>query len=162
LLKLFWPRRPAAPPAEVAAGPLVLKPPGPGGKVLIVDDDAVVLKSLSLRLGKQGYEVVTARDASEGIAAVRDERPDVVLLDLSFPPDICSGGRHAWDGFQIISLLRNLEEARGVPFIIVSGCDPIHSREKALKAGAVAFFQKPVSQEELLWCIKEAMEGKKG
>ena len=127
---------------------------------MIIDDDPVVLKAVSLKLAAEGYAAVTALDGSEGIAAVRDERPDVILLDLSFPPDICSGGGIAWDGLQIMSWLQKLEEAKGVAFIIISGCDPELYREKALKAGAVAFFRKPILQEELLLCIKEAIERK--
>jgi CheY-like chemotaxis protein len=147
---------------EVAEGSVVRLTSDPKGKVLIIDDDAVVLKSLSLVLGRQGYQVVTALEASEGIAAVRDEKPDVVLVDLSFPPDITSGGRNAWDGFQIMSWLKNFQEGQGVAFIIVSGSDPAVYRDKALKAGAVTFLQKPVPQAELLTCIREAIGLKKG
>src|ERR1041385_4351581 len=57
-------------------------------KLLIIDDDAVVLKATSMRLQAAGYSVVTAIDGSSAIHALRKEKPDLILLDLSFPPDV--------------------------------------------------------------------------
>src|SRR5688572_6603246 len=71
---------------------------GQGKKILIVDDDAVIIKTTSLKLKAQGYEVSSAMDASEAMTAVRQSRPDLILLDISFPPDVGID----WDGFKII------------------------------------------------------------
>src|SRR5260370_863568 len=94
---------PAAQP-DTATGLTIKRP----RKILVVDDDPTVLKPLSLKLSSRGYAVTTAVDGSSAIGAVRDEHPDLVVLDLSFPPDIASGGRVTWDGFQIMCWLRGL------------------------------------------------------
>src|SRR4051812_17745709 len=56
-----------------------------GKKVLIVDDDAVVLKAASMKLKSEGYGVITAVDGASAMAAVRQSSPDVILLDIEFP-----------------------------------------------------------------------------
>jgi hypothetical protein len=61
-------------------------------KLLIIDDDAVVLKTTAMQLQAAGYAVVTASDGSSAIQAVRKEKPDLILLDLTFPPDVAHGG----------------------------------------------------------------------
>src|SRR6266536_1626625 len=57
-------------------------------KILIVDDDAVILKALSLKLESAGYAVATAVDGADALRGLREEMPDLVLLDINFPPDI--------------------------------------------------------------------------
>jgi len=93
-------------------------------KILVVDDDPVILKAMSAKLGGYGYKVITANDGSEAIATMRDEKPDLIVLDVNFPPDVANGGRVTWDGFQIMSWLRGLKEADGTPFVIVTSGDP--------------------------------------
>jgi CheY-like chemotaxis protein len=126
-------------------------------KILVVDDDAVILKTMSLKLASRGCAVVTARDASEAIAALRDEQPDLVILDISFPPDIANGGLVTWDGFQIMSWLRGLVEAGNIPFILITGGDPAQYKPRALAEGAVAFFHKPIEHDDLLRVVERAM-----
>src|SRR5437773_11788864 len=57
-------------------------------KILVVDDDRVILKALSIKLNAKGYDVLTATDGSEAVTAVRTHKPDLILLDISFPPDL--------------------------------------------------------------------------
>ena len=82
-----------------------------GKKILIVDDNEVILKTLSLKLTSAGYAVLTAIDGSAAVAAARRDKPDLILLDLSFPPDVAHGGGVPWDGFLIINWLRRIDEA---------------------------------------------------
>ncbi|MEI9865127.1 MAG: response regulator [Limisphaerales bacterium] len=70
--------------------------PAKAKRILIVDDNEVILKTVSLKLQGAGYKVVTALDGAEAVAAVRREAPDLILLDISFPPDV---GGVEWDGF---------------------------------------------------------------
>ena len=141
---------------------LVLRPampsvPGltpPVKKILIVDDDAVIVKTTSLKLEAYGYEVATASDCSGAIRAVRREKPDLILLDLNFPPDVCAV---AWDGFLLMSWLGRLPEAKGIPVIIMSGEEPARNKDRSLACGALAFFQKPINHNGLLAVIQEAM-----
>src|SRR5258708_4273263 len=89
-----------------------------GKKILIVDDDPVVLRALSTKLKGQGYETVTAEDGSAAVSAVRKGKPDLILLDLTFPPDVAHGGGVPWDGFLIMSWLQRMDEIKGTPFIV--------------------------------------------
>src|SRR5262249_7109493 len=108
-------------------------------RVLIVDDDAVVRLATSTALRSRGYDVVTAVDGSEAIGAVAQGRPDVVLLDLSFPPDVCSGGSVAWDGLLLMSWLQGLKNAKGAKFIVITNSDSDQCRQRAFAVGAVGF-----------------------
>ena len=57
-------------------------------KVLVVDDNEVILKTISLKLQGAGFKIITALDGSEAVAAARKEMPDLILLDINFPPEV--------------------------------------------------------------------------
>ncbi len=123
-------------------------------KILVVDDDVVVIRSLSIKLAARGFEVITATDGAQAVSSVRTQRPDLILLDISFPADM---GGVSWDGFLIMEWLKRLEEATNVPIIIISGGDRGNIEHRALTAGAVAFVQKPVNHEELSELIRQTL-----
>src|SRR5947209_1060637 len=100
-------------------------------KILIVDDSVIILKTLSIKLRGHGYDVVTADDGAAAVSAVRRERPDLILLDISFPPDVGHGGGVPWDGFLVMSWLQRIEEAKGVPVIIITGGDPVDFKDRS-------------------------------
>ena len=151
-------RRNAAVP-ERAAG-VAEEPPvaARGKRILIVDDDAVILKTTSLKLQQQGYAAVTASDSGEALRAVREERPDLILLDINFPPDVGYGGSLSWDGFQIMTWLLRLESSRNIPIILFSGGDLAKCKHRSLGGHATAFFQKPLDQGGLLATIERALD----
>jgi CheY-like chemotaxis protein len=125
--------------------------------ILVVDDNRVILKTLSMKLTGSGYDVCTAEDGAGAVSAVRRSKPDLILLDLSFPPDAAHGGGVPWDGFMIMNWLRRLEEAKGIPIIVVTGGDPGKYKDRALAAGAASFFHKPVDSDELLTVIRKTL-----
>jgi len=127
-------------------------------KVLIVDDNPVVLEALRFKLEAVGYQVVTAVDGAAAVGSVRKQKPDLMLLDLSFPPDVAHGGTVNWDGFLIMSWLARLEEAKHIPIVVVSAGDPARYRARCLALGAVAFFQKPINVKELLSVISRTQD----
>ena len=131
-----------------------------GKKILVVDDNVVILKTVSMKLAANGYDVCTAEDGAGAVGAVRRAKPDLILLDLSFPPDVAHGGGVPWDGFLIMDWLRRLEEAKGIPIIIITGGDPVKYKDRALAAGAVSFFHKPINSDELLAVIRKTLEAK--
>ncbi|HEY5042641.1 MAG TPA: response regulator, partial [Verrucomicrobiae bacterium] len=100
--------------------------------ILVVDDNEIVIKTISLKLQGAGYRVVTAMDGSEAVAAARRERPDLILLDISFPPDI---GSIEWDGFRIMEWFHRLDTVRKIPIIIITGSEDPQTKEKATHAG---------------------------
>jgi CheY-like chemotaxis protein len=130
----------------------------PKRKILVVDDNAIVVKTLSFKLKSGGYDVITAVDGSEAVKAARSQKPDLILLDISFPPDVAFGGGVPWDGFLIIDWLRRMDEARNVPIIIISGGDPAKFEQRSKAAGAVGFFQKPIDHDRLLEAIRSVLE----
>ena len=129
----------------------------PAKKILVVDDDPVILKALSWDLEHGGYEVITAVDGPEAFAVVRRQRPDLILLDFFFPPDVFQSG-NTWDAFLIMQWLQRMGESRNrrIPVIVISGAEPTEFRPRCLAAGAVAYFQKPLRVPELLAAIQQA------
>ncbi len=126
------------------------QPAGTPAKILVVDDNNLWVKTMCFKLTRSGYQVATALDGAEAISAVRREKPDLILLDISFPSDAAS----AWDGFGIIEWLHRLDESRKIPFIVVTGDDDMRNKERAMASGAAAFFHKPVNHDELLNVIR--------
>ena len=126
-------------------------------KILIVDDDAVIRKKLTLRLKSSGYDILAATDGSEAVSVTRKQKPDLILLDISFPPDVAHGGGVAWDGLLIIEWLRRLEEAKTIPIIVMTASNAPKIKESALAKGALAFFPKPLDDAELMAVIQKAI-----
>ena len=130
--------------------------PAPTGqkKILVVDDNEIILKTTSMKLQSAGYQVFTALDGSEGVAAVRKIKPDLVLLDISFPPDV-SG--MSWDGFRIMDWLHRVDETKKIPIIVISGVVEEKNKQRATASGAVAFFPKPVNFDEMIKVIRATL-----
>jgi CheY-like chemotaxis protein len=125
-------------------------------KILVVDDNLVIRKVVEMKLKASGYQVISAMDASAAMGAIKKEIPDLILLDLMFPPDPMEVGMH-WDGFGIIRWLRNMSEASDVPVIIISGTDPAKYRDRCLAAGATAYLHKPLNMDELMAAVQKAV-----
>ena len=130
----------------------------PKKKILVVDDNEVILKTISLKLQAAGYHVVTALDGAEAVAAVRKDSPDLILLDISFPPDV---GGVEWDGFRIMAWLHRLEAVKKTPVIIITGGEDAKFKARAVAAGAVAYFHKPIDHDDLLKVMRETLSGTK-
>jgi CheY-like chemotaxis protein len=125
--------------------------------VLIADDDCIFLKALSMKLTNNGYEVMTTRDGAGTISLARTGKPDLILLDINFPPDMAKGDGVSWDGLLIMDCLRQNEETRTTPIIVITGESPNQYRDVSLAAGALAFFHKPIRPDELLPVIRRAL-----
>ena len=118
-------------------------------KILIVDDDPDVVRAMRARLLANNYEVATVADGYSAIASCQKERPSLIILDLGLP---------AGDGFVVLDRLQNNDVLAGVPVIVLSARDPQTNKERALKAGAAAFLQKPADNEEFLNVIRATLE----
>lgn len=132
-------------------------PPEIRQKILIVDDNPVILKTLGLKLEASGFEVLVAEDGAKAVSTVRREKPDLILLDICFPPDVGHGGGVAWDGFLILNWLRRMDEAVNTPIIIITGEDPAKYKQRCLAAGVAEFFTKPVDADQLLQSIYQTL-----
>ncbi len=117
-------------------------------KILIVDDDPDLRRGLNVRLRANSYDTAFATDGMSAISVAVKEKPDLIILDLGLP---------AGDGFTVIERLKAIAPLAVIPIIVLSARDPQTSRERALKAGAETFFQKPVDNEELLAAVRKVL-----
>jgi len=93
-------------------------------RVLIADDSLVFLGALSMKLRNNGYEVVVCQECARIISVARRERPDLILLDLNFPPECTRGEEEAWQGLLVLDWLQRLEETKNTPVMVITGEDP--------------------------------------
>ena len=120
----------------------------PKPKILVVDDDPDLVRALRLRLRANNFEVTTASDGYSAIASAQKERPALIILDLGLP---------VGDGFVVLDRLQNIDALSGVPVIVLSARDPQANEERALRAGAAAFLQKPADNDELMNVIRVSL-----
>jgi DNA-binding response OmpR family regulator len=119
-----------------------------GKKVLLVEDDTDVAHAMAVRLKAKEFTVVMAPDAIAALAVARKEKPDLIILDLGLP-----GG----DGFAVMQRLKANVELMLIPVIVVSARDPLFNEPRAIEAGAEAFLQKPVDNEDFLSAVDNAL-----
>ena len=112
-------------------------------KILIIDDDPVIVKYLATLFENNGYDTCTASSSSEGLAVVRREKPDLITLDLQLPGE--------W-GPRFYRKLRQDPELRETPVIVISGIDGDHAVKDA-----VAFMAKPFDADKLLGIVKKTI-----
>ena len=109
-------------------------------RVLAIDDEADILRMISIKLGKAGYEVITAKYGQEGVEKALSERPDVMLVDVMMPKK---------NGYQVISEVKeNLEEAP--VYILLTAKSEAEDMKKGFSSGADDFITKPFSPQELI------------
>ena len=112
-------------------------------KILIIDDDPVVLKYLQTLFEDNGYVAITATSSMEGLQQVRAEKPDLITLDLEMPGE--------W-GPRFYRKLRQDKDLRDIPVVVISGIDGDH----AIK-DAVAFVAKPFDPDKVLGIVKRTI-----
>lgn len=134
----------------------------PTKTILVVDDNLVTQKVLSLALKPEFYEVYAAVDGPEAFAIVRREKVDLILLDIFFPLESFEDG-NAWDAFLIIHWIKRINPRPGrIPIIVISGADPAEYKERCLAAGAVDYLQKPIRRAELLDAVQKVFSPQEG
>ena len=123
-------------------------------RILLVDDDELLVKTLAVILGRGGHTVLTAYDGEEGLATAVEERPDLILLDVMLP---------GMDGLQVCRMLRQDESTRDIPVIMFTALNEADLRSRSgllggsqsgddLEGALLAddYLTKPVLVEELL------------
>ena len=119
----------------------------PVTRVLVVDDDASTLASLSRAFRLAGYEAVVCDNAARAIALLRNERFDVVVSDVVMPSK---------DGLSMLQELRDL--GVGTPIVMVSGQATVDMAVRATRLGAADFLEKPITTDKLLLTIENALK----
>lgn len=114
-------------------------------KILIVDDEPPIIDVLAYNLKRENYQVVIARDGEEALAQARQERPDLIILDLLLP---------RIDGLEVC---RTLRRERDVPIIMLTARDEEIDRVVGLELGADDYVVKPFSVRELMARVKNVL-----
>jgi two-component system KDP operon response regulator KdpE len=122
-------------------------------KILIIEDDPHVRLGYHVRLKANNYDTFFAADALASMAEARKHQPDLIILDLGLP---------AGDGFVVMERLKANTYLAAIPIIVVSGREPSANRQRALRAGAKAFLQKPVDNDKLLAAIRQCLDETNG
>lgn len=117
------------------------------GKILVVDDEPNIGRSIGLILGGEGIAVQTAGSGEAALARIAQERPDAIFLDVNLP---------GIDGLQVLRTLR--ERRDDVPVIMISGHATIERAVEATRLGALDFVEKPFSRDRVLLLARNALE----
>lgn len=115
-------------------------------KILIIDDDEVLLRMLSITLAEEGYSVLTTADGPQGITLYKEHRPALVLLDLGLP---------GMNGIEVLKEIRRFDNKAKV--IVVTGYGSVESAVGAIRYGAWDYVQKPVETDILLRKMESAL-----
>ena len=101
--------------------------------ILIVEDDKILRELISQKLQKEDYNISAAIDGEEGFKKVKEEKPDIVLLDLILP---------GIDGFEVLERIKQDPEINKIPVVILSNLGQKEEIEKGLKLGATDYLIK--------------------
>ena len=116
-----------------------------GARILVIDDEPQIRRSLQVNLEGKGYAVAAAADAGQALQAIANRAPDVIVLDLLMP------------GMDGIALTRRIREHSTVPIIVLSAIGDERKKVEALELGADDYVTKPFSTEELLARIRSVL-----
>ena len=118
-------------------------------KILYVEDNPDNVYMLTRRLKKKGFELIIAGDGQEGIDKAVDEKPDLILMDLSLP---------TMDGWTATTKIKEIEEVKDIPIIALSAHAMPEHRDRAIKAGCSDYDTKPVDIKRLLSKMAQYIE----
>jgi len=116
-------------------------------KLLVVDDEHLIRWSLEQNLKKQGYEVITAGTGEEALRLMREEQPDLVLLDIQLP---------GMSGIDVLEKIKEHDE--GIIVIMVTAHGGLETAVNAMRLGAFDYISKPFNLDELSLVVKKALE----
>lgn len=113
-------------------------------KVMVIDDSKTIRRSAETLLKKVGCEVITAIDGFEALAKITVHRPDIIFVDIMMP---------RLDGYQTCALIKNNENFKSTPVIMLSSKDSIFDRARGRIVGSEKYLTKPFSKEDLINAI---------
>ena len=119
-------------------------------KILIIEDESALQKSLGDMLSRHGYEVVKALDGEIGLQLAKKDLPDLIILDLILPK---------MHGFEVLQAVKKDPKTKNIPVVILTNLDTVQDIEKALEEGASTYLVKSnYTLEEVLQKIKQILE----
>lgn len=118
-------------------------------KILFIEDESALQKTVGESLRKEGYEVISAFDGELGLKLAKEDKPDLILLDLILPRK---------NGFDVLKELKSEEDTKDIPIIILTNLEDVKGVDKAIEMGANTYLVKAnYSLKELLEKIKESL-----
>ena len=102
-------------------------------KILIIEDESALQKTLGEALSQQGYEVLSALNGEVGLKLVQSEKPDLILLDLILPKI---------HGFDVLKKIKDNPETKEIPVIVLTNLETIEDIKKAIELGATTYLVK--------------------
>src|SRR5260221_834718 len=121
-------------------------------KVLVIDDEENIIDLIKLGLKYEGFQVESASDGSEGLAAAQRIDPNVIILDLMLP---------GMDGLEVMRRLRMNPTTRDIPVLMLTAKDEVQDRVTGLETGADDYLAKPFSFDEFVARIRAIFGRKK-
>jgi CheY-like chemotaxis protein len=121
--------------------------------ILAIEDDPSFLDLLELHLQSAGHTVRRAADPEEGLRAILEHPPDLILLDLDLP---------YLSGFEVLQALRSDDASRSIPVIIVTGSPDGDAYERCRRIGFDGFASKPLKREDLLGVVNKVLDAGAG
>lgn len=118
--------------------------------VLIVDDEPMTRDLLRLMLERASFDIFEAEDGADALEKIRENPPDVVILDVMMPN---------MDGITVCEILRGEEATADLPIIMLSARTHMDAIERGLRAGATRYLSKPVSRQDLIQNVREVIAG---
>lgn len=119
--------------------------------VLVVDDEPNIVLSIKFLMKQKGYEVRTASNGAEALAALHDQVPDLILLDVMMPKP---------DGYEVCQKIRATAQWRDIPVIMLTAKGREVEREKGFAMGADDYITKPFATQELVAKVQAILEAK--
>ncbi|MFA5087849.1 MAG: response regulator [Candidatus Omnitrophota bacterium] len=117
-------------------------------RILVVDDDPVIIKLVETRLRAKGYEVMTSSEAPSGLEKALKQKPDLVILDVMMP---------IVNGYNFCRLLKTQEEFKKIPVVLLTSRAGGEDRKIGEEVGANAYLTKPFDMDDLQAKIKELL-----
>ena len=121
-----------------------------GKRILAVDDEADVLMILRTALQSEGYEIKTASNGEDAVAAAQESPPDLIILDVMMP---------GMDGFDVLAELKKDEATSTIPVIMLTGVSDRKKIQEALDTGIDYYIIKPFEFEDLISKVEQALAG---
>ncbi len=115
-------------------------------KVLIIEDEKLIIVSTQMVLEASGFQVESAVNGEEGIASAKDLRPDLILLDIMMP---------GIDGWETLTRLKRDPETSNIPVIIFTAREHSRGHQKSAEMGAADYFRKPFEPDELIELVEK-------
>ncbi len=122
-------------------------------KIVILEDDLALAKSLSSALSKNGYEVFSAVDGETGLRLIEEKRPDLIVLDIVLPRK---------SGFEVMEEIASKEDLKRIPVMVLTNLESSHDVNRMLELGVKSFLVKAnYSLDEVVAKIKETLDKSK-